>query len=860
MSVTLSLFAGAGAQFLDNNGNILSGGLIYTYTAGTTTPLATYTTNLGTVAQPNPIVLDSAGRIPGGELWLTTGYGYKFVTKDSNGVLIGTYDNVPSSAQPPITNDASSIAYEQGALTTAGSFVIGDTYLITSIGTTNFQLIGAASNTVGIHFIATGPGTGTGTAEFSRTVQSKLQEVLSVKDFGAVGDGTTDDTTAIQNAIDYAVYIGKCALHIPAGQYKITKTLQVGYGTTGGSVSIPFSSFVIYGDGWQYRAISSFSGTSIIPTFNNAPAINFQCILGGALRDIGILGQNFTYLFTNRMGAWGLTPETNPAIDDLIPANWVDPSFPASSSSRYAPYAAISMDAYSGARAAVSYPDVTYPSFLGAQTQFNKTGISSQIELSNVYIAGFVVGFVTYPNGSDGQDEFIKFDHCLFEYNQYGIVITNTQAREFTLVHTRIENHYGAICSGIYGIQNGASCYTCYGSTFDRNINVMLLSNNNDGPTVLNGCYGESLYRLGEYTYTGSTQRGTLSIDTCQFDFSKQNFSGAPLSILGGVNSGVSVKNTQFSSFVGNLLFDLPVKEFTNNRIELSNPYGGWAKFRTTDPYAVPIYAVPALNGVGVVNIRSTFTPYLLSPNSYTCDNWNYTTGAIDVGNIFYPSNINYIGNGVKLAYSSNTISAGGRDPGMTIGLNTFDWLVGRTTYSISMVGLTATITLNTPLGDEDLYNNYGMNPGDVIIHTDENGNNPYRIFYIRARTLGVITAELQNGFTAASVPLGTIDNSMDLFFHCSRYYMAPNYQLSTATAGSAVLTAVGNQNGTFYTDFAVDDSFFTDEYTNLWTYRNRTRIVSFDAGAETITLNSTVVNNLTGRLQLLIKKAPANS
>ena len=202
MSVTLSLFAGAGAQFLDNNGAILSGGLIYTYTAGTTTPLATYTSNLGTVAQPNPIVLDSAGRIPGGELWLTTGYGYKFVTKDSNGVLIGTYDNVPSSAQPPITNDASSIAYEQGTNTTAGFFVIGYTYLITSIGNTNFQAIGATSNTVGIHFIATGIGSGTGTAQFSRTVQVKLQESVSVEDFGAVGDGTTDNTASFQAAID----------------------------------------------------------------------------------------------------------------------------------------------------------------------------------------------------------------------------------------------------------------------------------------------------------------------------------------------------------------------------------------------------------------------------------------------------------------------------------------------------------------------------------------------------------------------------------------------------------------------------------------------------------------------------------
>ena len=49
MNVTLSLFAGVAAQFLDNNGLPLSGGKIYTYIAGTTTPLATYTTNLGTV-------------------------------------------------------------------------------------------------------------------------------------------------------------------------------------------------------------------------------------------------------------------------------------------------------------------------------------------------------------------------------------------------------------------------------------------------------------------------------------------------------------------------------------------------------------------------------------------------------------------------------------------------------------------------------------------------------------------------------------------------------------------------------------------------------------------------------------------
>lgn len=47
---------------------------------------------------------------------------------------------------------------------TAGSFVSGQTYTILSVGTTNFVAIGASSNTVGVEFIATGSGSGTGTA------------------------------------------------------------------------------------------------------------------------------------------------------------------------------------------------------------------------------------------------------------------------------------------------------------------------------------------------------------------------------------------------------------------------------------------------------------------------------------------------------------------------------------------------------------------------------------------------------------------------------------------------------------------------------------------------------------------------
>ena len=84
---------GIGQQYFDNNGVPLAGGLIYTYQAGTSTPLATYTDNGGTTANANPIVLDSAGRVPY-EIWMFTGYSYKFVIQSATATSIQTLDNL----------------------------------------------------------------------------------------------------------------------------------------------------------------------------------------------------------------------------------------------------------------------------------------------------------------------------------------------------------------------------------------------------------------------------------------------------------------------------------------------------------------------------------------------------------------------------------------------------------------------------------------------------------------------------------------------------------------------------------------------------------------------------------------------
>jgi hypothetical protein len=125
MAVVISLFAGAGAQFFDSNGDPLSGGLIYTYAAGTTTPRVTYTSSTGLVPHTNPIVLDAAGRV--NEIWLDSGLSYKFVLQSSLGVTIATYDNIygPAAVFSPVID---------GDLTVNGNAYIS---LRVGIGTTS---------------------------------------------------------------------------------------------------------------------------------------------------------------------------------------------------------------------------------------------------------------------------------------------------------------------------------------------------------------------------------------------------------------------------------------------------------------------------------------------------------------------------------------------------------------------------------------------------------------------------------------------------------------------------------------------------------------------------------------------------
>jgi len=141
MSYNLSPLGGAGWQFFDNNGIPLAGGLIYTYQAGTTNQIATYTSASGSIANSNPIVLDSSGRPPN-EIWLNGNYSYKFVLQTSAAVQIWSMDNL--NGLPSAGIESYQIATQGQTVFTGLSYITGNNSLKVFVNGSK-QIVGASS-------------------------------------------------------------------------------------------------------------------------------------------------------------------------------------------------------------------------------------------------------------------------------------------------------------------------------------------------------------------------------------------------------------------------------------------------------------------------------------------------------------------------------------------------------------------------------------------------------------------------------------------------------------------------------------------------------------------------------------------
>ena len=190
-----------GKQSFTTNGSLpLSGGKVYTYEPGTSTPKDTFTTSAGTVANTNPVILDTRG-----EATIFWSGAYDVILKTAADVTIWG----------PIRHDTPEISG-------AAADVLAD--LADSSDAAKGDALVAVKRTL------------SGATATTQHLVNEWRSVIVTVDFGATADGTTDDYAAIQAALDS----GAKDIVLPPGTYKCSSIPRmktsgqriIGYGAT----------------------------------------------------------------------------------------------------------------------------------------------------------------------------------------------------------------------------------------------------------------------------------------------------------------------------------------------------------------------------------------------------------------------------------------------------------------------------------------------------------------------------------------------------------------------------------------------------------------------------------------------------
>lgn len=817
MSVTLSLIGGAGWQFFDDSGDPLSGGKIYTYAAGTTTPLTTYTSRDGLTANANPIILDAAGRTPQ-QIWSTEGLLYKYVIVKSNDVQIRVWDNIGGS-------DVASDLSADLANTTNNSK--GD------------ALIGfRQSNSSGFLAGAT-----------ARTVNDKLQEFMSVKDFGAVGNGVADDTGPIQAAINAAIYNNstaqanapKCKVVIPAGVYRITDTIHLGYGTT-------FTSVFVEGEGMRYRTENLFNGTGIVADFNDRPVFNFQGARSSSISNLWILGKMFAYVSNNYLGS--LNGALN-GINDTIAANWVDPTFPASASSRYAPYAAITVDAYSGSAPAVSYPPVTYPSFLGSVAQYNKF-TSSDVLIENVGVSGFVVGVANQPCDLDGNGDFTAIRRVNMECVQYGISVGNSQSRNVAIDDVKMSQFFCAITTRTHGKQIGRLNGTISNLSTGQGINLLDIALAFAAPLTFLHLYCEAQWRIGTVGGSAASNKA-LIFQSCQFSLDSQNDSalrGRPAYLIEGGQQAAAIK------FIGCWISGFPSVVNLGLGVVLEDSQ----VFSTEREIApIPAYQAYAHNALaGGVYLQPAYgdSQQRIKTTLFNLDTGDFAipTNTFSEDYFSYSSRVTCIPLYVRLATNVNDPNNPFYAPFRQNGVSKTSGIV-----SSSITGRTLQIEFTARIALDFAY--IGPDVGDILV------DDPTQtVFFVRSRTGQTILADAQTNIKSdgfgSYVFITPINLTSGLYYSlCTRFYSPILYLRGNVTSGSAILTncATDVPFALWYdTQISVNDWLYVDDQSNNFIPRSDTRVTARDQTAGTITLAGNASRSITRQRLTMFIRTPA--
>jgi hypothetical protein len=641
---------------------------------------------------------------------------------------------------------------------------------------------------------------------------------VNVRAFGALGEDSTaeENTRGIQNALIFDMYYAHTGrTYIPSGFYDINDTIHLGYGTS-------YTSTTLEGEGMMFSAELPFGGTALRVSFSDRPIIACQGARLARIKDIALLGPNKDYVYAE------LLAQAGSSVDDSVLSNWIGPGMSANCNSRYAPFAGVAIDPYSGAQPGTAYPAVTYPAFLGAVSQYGKN-FSTDVELDHVYIGGVVVPVAVQPCDADGNGDFISLRECLFEANVYGFVsVGNTQSRLLsadkclgTVFHTGIAN-------STHGKQDGKVASEWVNCQFSNCIQwIDLPDASYAGPVKFQNCYGEAVYKIGSYGSNNASNQ-PITFDGCIFSFDLQDrdeLRGVPATTFALASSVASFKDCFFGAFDSLLMFSGPPK---------------WYSFYGCQSY-----------------------PLSARSNAYEKVGHNFTCGimlGITSSDTVWPRDFS-----VKLVSRYDLVA--GTDLGTdivstptssarTLGVPAWvakvhpqshpeyrrdaptPWVIALAKSGMSLSVTNRTLTISSFV--YDTYQNiFGGMPGDVIYDDDSK-----TVFFIRSYSAGTIIAEAQNNRLGTGLKTSFSTTVGNLYFGNARIYLPAAYLRGTFSTGSATVSSVGradNYGGILSTWIANGDRVYIG---------NGQTDASFGA-SDAATLVSSVTNGTPGSFAL---------
>lgn len=278
----------------DSSGNPLSGGTIEVYLAGTSTPATTYSTQSGT-ANTWPITLNTLGVNSQGAVWLTGGVAYKFIIKNSTGVVQRTIDNVSGINDTSITPDQWVVYQATPTYVSATSFTVAGDQTQTFQPRRRIRTINTGGTVYSSIVSSTysAPNTTVVVANDSGSLDSGLSQVS----YGILSITSTSLPGRVLNITSYTT-AGAFSFVVPANVFSVRYRLVGGGGGAGGSATTTMTGGGGGGGGYCEGILAVTPGQSVSGSVGALGG-------GGTGGNVGNAGGNTTFSTATANGGAG---------------------------------------------------------------------------------------------------------------------------------------------------------------------------------------------------------------------------------------------------------------------------------------------------------------------------------------------------------------------------------------------------------------------------------------------------------------------------------------------------------------------------------------------------------------------------